>query len=319
VLSLTGSASLANYQAALRSVTFFTSDPSSSPASRTISFAATDSVGATSTAPAQRTINVSEANQPPTAVDHSYTAVGNTPLGVGTSPTGPAATVSGSLLNGDSDPDSSDPISVTGNTSPAHGTVAVNSDGTFTYTPNAGFSGADSFQYTITDSDDPSNPKSATATATITVGPVVWYVNNNDSTNGNGTSTSPFNTLASVNPASGSGDYIFLYGSATAYSGGITLKSNQTLVGQSVGLTIGGATLVSASGSNPTITNSGGIGITVASGDTIDGITVQGASSDGINGSQVNGFTLETPRCRATAPRTTSRARTTTGLTSRRP
>jgi len=156
VLTLSGNATIANYQAALRSVTFFTSDNSLSPAARTVSFAVTDSVGATS-APAQRTIDVAEANQPPIAINHSYSTASDTAL-------------SGNVLNGDSDPDSTDPISVTGNTAPAHGTVTVNPDGTFTYTPNAGFTGTDSFTYTITDSDDALNPKSATATVTITVG-----------------------------------------------------------------------------------------------------------------------------------------------------
>ncbi len=169
VLTLSGSASLASYQAALRSVQFFTSDNSATPAARTVSFAVTDAVGATSTGTAQRTINVSEANQPPVAVDHSYTAVGNTPLGVGTTPAGPAATVSGSVLNGDSDPDSASAITVTGNTAPANGTVTMNPDGTFTYLPAAGFSGTDSFQYTVTDSDAPrSRSRSGRSSGTST-------------------------------------------------------------------------------------------------------------------------------------------------------
>ena len=65
VLTLSGNASIADYQAALRSVEFFTSDGSASPPDRTVSFTVTDSVGATSTGPAQRTINVSQANKPP--------------------------------------------------------------------------------------------------------------------------------------------------------------------------------------------------------------------------------------------------------------
>ena len=40
---------------------------------------------------------------------------------------------------------------------PANGSVSYNDDGTFTYTPNAGYAGPDSFTYTITDGDgDPS-------------------------------------------------------------------------------------------------------------------------------------------------------------------
>ena len=36
-------------------------------------------------------------------------------------------------------------------TAAVNGTVVVNTDGTFTYTPNANFTGADSFTYTLTD------------------------------------------------------------------------------------------------------------------------------------------------------------------------
>ncbi len=57
-------------------------------------------------------------------------------------------------------------ITVTGNTSPANGTLVIQSDGSFTYTPNSNFSGQDTFEYTITDS----NGMSDDATVTITVG-----------------------------------------------------------------------------------------------------------------------------------------------------
>jgi hypothetical protein len=52
-------------------------------------------------------------------------------------------------------------------TNPSRGTATVNSNGTFTYTPNAGFSGSDSFTYSILNSDG----TTATATVTIRVGP----------------------------------------------------------------------------------------------------------------------------------------------------
>ncbi|WOK38139.1 Ig-like domain-containing protein [Sphingomonas sp. C3-2] len=57
--------------------------------------------------------------------------------------------------------------SVTLGTGPTKGSVVYNNDGTFTYTPNAGEEGTDSFTYTIVDGDgDPS-----TATVTITLAP----------------------------------------------------------------------------------------------------------------------------------------------------
>jgi hypothetical protein len=40
---------------------------------------------------------------------------------------------------------------VVSNTAPAHGALKINSDGSFTYTPNAGFRGTDSFTYSATD------------------------------------------------------------------------------------------------------------------------------------------------------------------------
>ncbi|QEH32027.1 hypothetical protein OJF2_04960 [Aquisphaera giovannonii] len=42
-------------------------------------------------------------------------------------------------------------LSVSAHTSPSHGSLAIQPDGTFTYTPNAGYAGADSFTYTAND------------------------------------------------------------------------------------------------------------------------------------------------------------------------
>ncbi|MCT8338426.1 Ig-like domain-containing protein, partial [Flavobacteriaceae bacterium TK19130] len=62
--------------------------------------------------------------------------------------------VSGNVLPNDYDPDG-DPIAVTGNTDPSNGTVTVNPDGSYTYTPNPGFVGEDTFEYTICDNGNP--------------------------------------------------------------------------------------------------------------------------------------------------------------------
>ncbi|MFF5226281.1 beta strand repeat-containing protein [Dactylosporangium sp. NPDC000521] len=48
------------------------------------------------------------------------------------------------------DPDG-DPLKVVGVTQPANGTAVLNADGTVTYTPDKGFTGADAFTYTVTD------------------------------------------------------------------------------------------------------------------------------------------------------------------------
>ena len=287
VLTLTGSASVADYQAALRSVEFATTDSSASPAARVISFQVTDTNSAASNT-ATRTIDVSAAAQPPTAVDQSYNAVGNTTLAVGTTATGPAATVSGTLLTGDSGDASCGSLSVTGNTTPGHGTATVNPDGSFTYLPAAGFTGTDTFQYTITCGTS-AKTATATVTITITVGTLVWYVDDSKSAAGNGESNSPFNTLAAANGAAGANSIVFLYQGSGTYTGGATMKSGESLFGQPHGLTVGGYNLVAPGGSNPTITNSGGDGIALASNADVEDVTVSGASGNGISGSGVTG------------------------------
>ncbi|MGH2377625.1 MAG: Ig-like domain-containing protein [Candidatus Limnocylindria bacterium] len=58
-------------------------------------------------------------------------------------------------------------LTVTEVTSPANGTATNNGDGTVTYTPAAGFSGVDSFSYTVTDPEG----RTASAPVSVTVAP----------------------------------------------------------------------------------------------------------------------------------------------------
>jgi Bacterial Ig domain len=230
---------------------------------------------------------------PPTAQNQSYNAVGNTPLAVGTSPAGPAATVSGNqgLLDGDSgDPSTCGTLSVTGNTTPAHGTVMVNPDGTFTYDPNAGYTGTDSFQYTITCGE---SGTTASATVTITVGTLVWYVDNT-AASGNGEADSPFATLAAANSAAGADSIIFLYQGSGDYTGGVSMNSGEDLWGQPYGLTADGYTLVAAGGSAPVITNSGGDGIDLAEKADVEGVDVSSPSGHGIAAAGIGDATVGT-------------------------
>jgi large repetitive protein len=78
-------------------------------------------------------------------------AVGSAPTAVAVyapTPTGTAVTFS-PLVN-DSDPYGYN-LTVTATTTPAHGAVAINSGQTLTYTPTTGYSGLDTFTYTISD------------------------------------------------------------------------------------------------------------------------------------------------------------------------
>lgn len=47
--------------------------------------------------------------------------------------------------------DSGSDAAIVSHTNPAHGSLALNNDGTFAYTPEPGFAGADSFTYTVND------------------------------------------------------------------------------------------------------------------------------------------------------------------------
>ncbi|GAA5116469.1 hypothetical protein GCM10023339_25180 [Alloalcanivorax gelatiniphagus] len=91
------------------------------------------------------------ANRAPVADDDSATTLQGTPVDV-------------PVLVGDTDPDGDD-LSVTEVTEPDNGTAVVNADGTVRYTPDAGFSGSDTFDYTVEDGNDGSD----TATVTVTV------------------------------------------------------------------------------------------------------------------------------------------------------
>ena len=85
-----------------------------------------------------------------------------------------------SVLTNDSDADG-DPLTVTSVTQGSNGSVVINSDNTVTYTPTAGFTGSDSFTYTISDG------KGGSSTATVSVnvnaitgGPYLPYVADNN-------------------------------------------------------------------------------------------------------------------------------------------
>lgn len=68
------------------------------------------------------------------------------------------------ILGNDSDPDG-DPLQVVSYTMPSHGSLAFNPDKTFSYTPNAGYQGADQFTYTIRDN----RGASASASVLLTI------------------------------------------------------------------------------------------------------------------------------------------------------
>jgi len=96
-------------------------------------------------------ITVTANNTPPVAVNDSFTTAEDTAL-------------NGNVLLNDSDADM-DTLTAAFQGGIANGSILLNANGTFTYTPNANFNGTDSFVYSVSDG----NGGVATATATIAV------------------------------------------------------------------------------------------------------------------------------------------------------
>src|SRR5579885_1772139 len=141
--------------------------------------------------------------------------------------------------------------------SSAHGgNVVMNtSTGTFTYDPPRGFTGTDSFHYTISNAAG-----SATGTVVLTVSDMIWFINNaasSCSAASCGRLTSPYNSLGAFEAVNGNGttiggvvvdpeagDNIFIYTGSGNYTGPLTLENSQRVIGQgATGALVGAGSL----------------------------------------------------------------------------
>ncbi|HEX8889752.1 MAG TPA: cadherin-like domain-containing protein, partial [Pyrinomonadaceae bacterium] len=231
-------------------------------------------------------------NVSPLAADDSYDTVANTLLEVGVAASGnPAVRVTDptkdSVFDNDKeflgDTFSFDTITV----NPTKGTLTFNTDGTFSYQPNANQTGTDTFTYRIKDSQGLTD----TATVTININATkVWYVKNNVAGAGTGTSSDPFKALASAAAASSAGDTIYISngdGTTSQQNAGITLKANQRLIGEATQLDVP----VSLNGGpNPTVLKTATANYPKISGTTegvsilnVTGVLVSGLNIAGTN------------------------------------
>lgn len=295
VLTLTGTGTVAQYQAALREVKYDNTSDNPSTAARTLTYSATDgTLSGTETA----TVSVTAVNDAPVADDESFSgadaAIGNTVL-VGDdatdgapNPAGPQKTISANILGGDTDAEG-DSLSVVPGAFSSNdgGSVTVQADGDFTFTPAADISCSDHsdfFDYTVTDGAAPT-PGTDTGRVTIAITDCVWYVDNTASVSGNGTSGAPFDTLVEADTAaSTTGAYVYVYqgdGTTAGLTGGVSLLANQRLVGAAEDLTVAGTTLENGSDANrPAISGS----VTLAAGNTVEGLAITGSGVNTING-----------------------------------
>jgi VCBS repeat-containing protein len=120
----------------------------------TDSFTYTANDGSLGSNVATVTITVDPVNDAPTAGDDSYTTDEDTALTVD---------VNDGVLSNDGDIDG-DTLHASVATDPAHGTLTLEDDGSFSYEPEADWNGVDTFTYEASDGTD-----AVTATVTITV------------------------------------------------------------------------------------------------------------------------------------------------------
>lgn len=244
----------------------------------------------------------------PIAVNDTYASIGNVGINV---PDGASDLLANDINSGGGTLTIVAPVPTT---STQGGQTSFNpTTGSFTYSPPAGFEGTDTFVYTLGNGSGLTN----TATVTITVSGMIWFVNNNPGACPalpcNGRLSNPFTSLAlfqAVNNGGASGlnpsanDNIFIYESATAYAGGTTLLTGQRLIGQDSTSSLASITGVTpptfsnplpamnTGGSAATIQNAAGNGVTLGTGNTLNGFTAGNSSGSSILGSSFGTITV---------------------------
>jgi len=123
------------------------SAPAGTTGTDSFTYTISDGNGGTDTATV--TLSLIDTNTDPVAVNDTASTTDN-------------GVASGNLLTNDTDADN-DPLTVIGNSQPSNGTVTIGASGVFTYRPETGFVGNDSFSYTISDG------RGGTDTAIVTI------------------------------------------------------------------------------------------------------------------------------------------------------
>ncbi len=124
--------------------------------------------------------------------------------------------VSVNVLNNDTDANG-DTLTIVTVSNPSNGTAAI-SGNAILYTPNAGFNGSDTFNYSISDGNNATN--SAIVTITVNSQPNTAPVANNDSATTNGIQTRQINVL--VNDSDADGDTLSITQFTQPANGSVT-------------------------------------------------------------------------------------------------
>ncbi|MGC2780917.1 MAG: VCBS domain-containing protein, partial [Bradyrhizobium sp.] len=270
----------------------------------TLTYAVDVSDGTGTSAPQTVTITINGTNDAPVAVADSYTTAEDTALTI------PNAGV----LANDHDAEG-DALSAILVNAPTHGTLALNQDGSFTYTPFADYNGVDSFTYKANDG----LADSGTATVSITVtamndpavisgvssGSVTEAGGVNNATPGTATATgvltdtdvdNPANTFTAVATptasAGGYGTYTMTAGGAWIYHLDDGNSAVQALNAGAVLTDTFTVTTIDGTAQVVTITINGTNDAAAVSGSTSGSVTEAGGINNGMPGTPTASGTL---------------------------
>ena len=138
VVALNSNATPVAVQTLLRNITYKNTSATPTLGIRTVQATVDDGSGVTGSGSTPVSLTIAVVSGPTVAND-AYTTVANTPLTV--------SAANGVFAN---DNGFGQPLQVIVNSTPGHGTVSLNgADGSFTYTPANGFTGTDTFTYTV--------------------------------------------------------------------------------------------------------------------------------------------------------------------------
>ena len=229
------------------------------------------------------TITVTAVNHPPAASSDSYSTNQGTPLLI----------AAPGVLGNDTDADGNALTAIVV-ASPTHGALTLSADGSFNYTPAAGFSGADSFTYKANDGTADSNSATVTITViSVGVPPTITSLNNTAFTVGTagsftvtatGTPTPALSesgalpTGVSFNPSTHTLFGTPAGGTGRAYTITFTATSSVATVNQTFTLVVNEAPAITSANAATFTVGTGGTFTVVASGFPLPSISQTGAA-----------------------------------------
>ena len=317
-MTLTGTASVANYQTALESVTYVNASQNPSTAARTVTFKADDGQGVNHlSAGSNHTITVASVDDAPTVTvpgaqdpvsAHTDTAITGistndvdagalaVKVSLGTSHGNVTLDLSGGATLADATTNGTHSVHITGTLTQVNAALS-----SLIYHGDAGFTGPDALTVQTDDLGHTGTGgplSSSVGTVNIGVIPKVWFIDNSATGAQDGSQAHPFQTIAAFNAVNDggathpqTGDYIYLKTGSGVYSeaDGIHLLNGQQLVG-------GGDSLSFTDPLNNANT------ISVATAGTRPVIDVTGAGNDAIHLAQdntIHGFNIATDNATA--------------------